>query len=411
MNIEKIECLQLRAPNVNPADCDGSAETAVIRVTADNGVSGVGETDAPPNVIAALLEMPSAHIWNLSIADLLLRENPLEVERLWEKVYEGTIYQARRGVGIMLLAAIDIALHDLRGKVLGLPAYQLLGGAARKEITPYLTLFPSMPQGRSWSQMKEACCHLMRRAVSAGYRAAKMEMLFDKVATDRELIELAYECRKIAGDDMDLMIDVGYRWRNFNVALFALRALEDANLFFVEAPLHTDDLDGLARLADGTLTPVAVGELLQTRHEFRELIERGHCDVIQPDIGRVGGLTEAVRCAKTAADRGLYCIPHAWKTGITVAATRHFAAAVSNCPYSEFCHHDFFPSFLRERLAEPEIEVRKGRWELPDQPGLGIELSEDTIARCLSRPITVIGGSSTDHDRGARSVGQSEVVF
>jgi L-alanine-DL-glutamate epimerase-like enolase superfamily enzyme len=105
-------------------------------------------------------------------------------------------------------------------------------------------------------------------------------------------------------------------------------------LFFVETPLHTDDLDGLARLADATSTPVAAGELLQTRHEFRELMSRGRCDVIQPDLGRVGGLTEAVRCASMAADRGLYCVPHAWKTGLTVAATRHFAAATPNCPYT-----------------------------------------------------------------------------
>ena len=106
-------------------------DTAVVRVIADNGEFGVGETDAPPNVIAALLETPSAHIWSRGIRDLLLGENPLEVERLWDKVYEGTIYHGRRGLGIMLMSAIDIALHDLRGKLLKIPVYQMLGGAAR----------------------------------------------------------------------------------------------------------------------------------------------------------------------------------------------------------------------------------------------------------------------------------------
>jgi L-alanine-DL-glutamate epimerase-like enolase superfamily enzyme len=390
VKIAKIECLELRAPQSNAADCDGAVDTAVIRVTADNGVYGLGETDAPPNAIAALLETSSAHIWSMSIRDLLLGENPLEVERLWDKVYEGTIYHGRRGLGIMLMSAIDNALHDLRGKLSGLPAYQLLGGAARDHITPYLTLFPSMPQGRSWVELKNCCIALMQQAVAAGYHAIKMEMLFYDLVSDREMVNFIHQCRQIAGDEREFMIDVGYRWKNWNDALWVLRNVEDAKLLFVETPLHTDDLDGLARLADGTITPVAVGEFLQTRHEFRELMDRGHCDVIQPDMGRVGGLTEAVRCAHMAAERGVRCIPHAWKTGLTVAATRHFAGAVPNCPHTEFFHHDFFPSFLRAKLAGPEPEMHDGQWTLPDKPGLGIDLNEDVVKQCLVRPPTIV---------------------
>lgn len=390
MKIAKIECLELRAPKANAADCDGAVDTAVIRVTADNGVYGLGETDAPPNAIAALLETPSAHIWSMSIGDLLLGENPIEVERLWDKVYEGTIYHARRGLGIMLMSAIDNALHDLRGKLLGVPVYQLLGGAVRDRVTPYLTLFPSMPQGRSWPEMKNACVVLMKQAVAAGYRAVKMEMLFYDLVSDREMVKFIHECRDIVGKEREFMIDVGYRWKNSNDALWVLRNVEDAKLLFVETPVHTDDIDGLARLADGTTTPVAAGEFLQTRHEFRELMDRGHCDVIQPDLGRVGGLTEAMRCAAMAAERGIRCIPHAWKTGLTVAATRQFAAAVTNCPHTEFFHHDFFPSFLRSKLAGPEPELRDGQWALPEAPGLDVDLNQDVVRQCLVRPPTVI---------------------
>ena len=390
MKIQRIECLQLRAPQVNAADCDGAVDTAVIRVTADNGMQGLGETDAPPNAIAALLETPNAHIWSMSIRALLLGENPLEVERLWDKVYEGTIYHARRGLGIMLMSAIDNALHDLRGKILGLPAYQIAGGAARDKITPYATLFPSMPQGRSWPEMRHACIALMNKALEYGFRAFKMEMLFYDLVDDRQLVDFIHECRKVAGDRTEFMIDVGYRWKNVNDALWVLRRIEDDKLFFVETPVHTDDLDGLARLADATTTPVAAGEFLQTRHEFRELMDRGHCDVIQPDMGRVGGLTEALRCARMAAERGLYSVPHAWKTGLTVAATRHFAAAASCCPYAEFFHQDFFPSFLRSNLAVPEVELVDGQWSLPDRPGLGVELDPETVEAALAAPVTVI---------------------
>lgn len=390
MKIQKIECLQLRAPQVNAADCDGAVDTAVIRVTADNGMTGLGETDAPPNAIAALLATPDAHIWSMSIRSLLLGENPLEVERLWETVYEGTIYHARRGLGIMLMSAIDNALHDLRGKVLGVPAYQLAGGAVRDKVTPYATLFPSMPQGRGWAEMRQACIALMDKALEYGFRAFKMEMLFYDLVGDRQMVDFIHECRKIAGDKTEFMIDVGYRWKNANDALWVLRRVEDDKLFFVETPLHTDDLDGLARLADATTTPVAAGEFLQTRHEFRELMDRGHCDVIQPDMGRVGGLTEALRCARLATDRGVYSVPHAWKTGLTVAATRHFAAAAASCPYAEFFHQDFFPSFLRPNLAVPEVELKDGYWSLPDKPGLGVELDPKTVKAALAAPITVI---------------------
>jgi L-alanine-DL-glutamate epimerase-like enolase superfamily enzyme len=390
MKIQKIECLQLRSPHATPEDCDGAVDTAVIRVTADNGMYGLGETDAPPNAIAALLETPTAHIWSRSVRDILLGQNPLEVEQLWDRFYEGTIYHARRGLGIMLLSAIDIALHDLRGKALGLPVYQLLGGAARAQVIPYATLFPSMPQGRPWAEMQDCCFALIDKALAMGFRAMKMEMLFDELVSDRELVRFIYDCRKRMGDDREYMIDVGYRWKNFNQALTVLRAIEDAHLFFVETPLHTDDLDGLRRLADATSTPVAVGEFLQTRHEFRELMDRGHCDVIQPDLGRVGGITEALRCARLAEERGLYCVPHAWKTGLTAAACRHFGAAVSNCPYTELFHQDLFPSFLRSHLARPEIPFRNGQWALPTEPGIGVEMDEEIVRQCLVKPPTVV---------------------
>lgn len=186
------------------------------------------------------------------------------------------------------------------------------------------------------------------------------------------------------------MVDVGYRWKNFKEALWALRRVEDLQLLFVETPLHTDDLDGLARLAHATTTPVAAGELLQTRHEFRELIERGRCDVIQPDLGRVGGLTEARRCAQMASEKGFYCIPHAWKTGLTVAATHHFGAMTPNCPYVEFFDPGLFPSLLRSRLDGPDPQLQNGSWTLPTTSGLGVTLNPEAVDAYLVKPITTI---------------------
>ena len=172
--------------------------------------------------------------------------------------------------------------------------------------------------------------------------------------------------------------------------LWVLRRIEDDKLSFVETPLHTDDLEGMRRLADATTTPVAAGEFLQTRHEFRELLDAGQCDVIQPDLGRVGGLTEAMRCARMAMDRGRVCIPHAWKTGLTVAATWHFGAVATNSPYVEYFHPELFPSFLRPRLAGPEPELIQGRWGLPTGHGLGVQLDEEIVRQTLVAPVTLI---------------------
>ncbi|MBZ5563913.1 MAG: hypothetical protein LAP13_16020, partial [Acidobacteriia bacterium] len=95
-------------------------------------------------------------------------------------------------------------------------------------------------------------------------------------------------------------------------------------------------------------------------------------------------------CARMAAERGLYCVPHAWKTGLTVAATRHFGAAVANCPYTELFHQDLFPSFLRSQLARPEIPLRDGLWALPSEPGIGVEMDEEIVRQCLVKPPTII---------------------
>jgi L-rhamnonate dehydratase len=171
VKINRIECLQLRSQRLKPGDCDGSVDTAVIRVSSDDGIFGIGETDAPPNVMAALLETPTAHIWSIGIRDLLIGQDPLQVEALWDKIYQGTIYHARRGAGIMLMSAIDIALHDLRGKLLHQPIYKLLGGAVREKVTPYFTLFPGMPEGRCWNDMRCACFGLIEKASEYGARA------------------------------------------------------------------------------------------------------------------------------------------------------------------------------------------------------------------------------------------------
>ncbi len=174
---------------------------------------------------------------------------------------------------------------------------------------------------------------------------------------------------------------MGYCWDNWKIALKNLKILEPFDLYFVETPLRSDDLDGYASLADNTSISIAAGEWLQTRYEFQDLIDRGHIDIAQPDIGRVGGITEAKRVAEYAAIRNRRIIPHCWKTGIGIAASIHLAAASPNVPFIEFLPSELSESPIRRELVKDEPKVKQGRIPLPSKPGLGIELNEAAIGK------------------------------
>jgi L-alanine-DL-glutamate epimerase-like enolase superfamily enzyme len=181
------------------------------------------------------------------------------------------------------------------------------------------------------------------------------------------------------------MIDVGYRWTDSKSAIWTIRQLEESNLYFVETPMRMDDLDGYARLAEAVTTRIAGAELLASRYEAIDLMDRGKVDVIQPDIGRAGGLTECVRIARLADARGLLCTPHGWKSGITIAGEIHLSAAASNVPFIEFMVPELWPSVIRRDLVGPEFTPKNGVIELPRTPGLGVELNDEVVRRLSAR--------------------------
>jgi L-rhamnonate dehydratase len=153
----------------------------------------------------------------------------------------------------------------------------------------------------------------------------------------------------------------------------------DEDIYFIETPLPSDDIDGYAKLAQASPVRVAAGEWLNTRFEFRELIDRNALDVIQPDVGRVGGLTEACRVAATARDRGLTVVPHCWKSAIGIAASAHLAAVSPTCTFIEFLPRELADSRLRRELCSEELPVENGHIPLPSRPGLGISLNEEAL--------------------------------
>jgi L-alanine-DL-glutamate epimerase-like enolase superfamily enzyme len=387
MKITGLEAIVLANPDVDPLACDSSQDAVVVRVHTDEGLVGIGEVDATPHVVKAFIEAPSAHAFSLGIRDLLLGEDPLDTRRLWHKLYTATIMAGRRGMGIHVIGAIDVALWDLRGRAEGRPIWKVLGGAIQPHVIPYASILPSGPPGPSALADATRRMALVREA---GFRAAKIEAVVEVTRGDWDVVEMTRLAREAVGDDVALMLDVGYRWQDAKSALHTLRQLEPLDLFFVETPLRIDSLRAYADLQRQTPIRIAIGELNATRFEFFDLMDVARVDVVQPDIPRVGGFTEALRIAEAAADRGRLVVPHAWNTGVTAAAAIHFAAVTPNCPYVEYLPPAMLGPGLRKDLLAKEPTLVDGVIPLPDEPGLGVELDSDAVARYrltdLARP-------------------------
>lgn len=385
MIITDVNCTVLAVPDCNTDACDSAQDTIIVEVSSDEGHTGIGETDANPWVVKALIEAPGSHIMSLGLKELLIGQDPTQPAALWERLYKFSAMTGRRGAGICAIGALDMAVWDLYGKATGRPVWHLLGGVPKEFVTPYASLLPS---GNTLDEYGRNLIKKAQWARGFGFRAAKMEICIKGPYAhnrlregDEAIVELVRLCREAVGPEMVMMVDVAYAWSDWKEALRVIRRLEPFDLFFLETPLPSDDLDGYSRLAEASEVRIAAGEWLTTRFEFQELMDRGRIDVAQPDIGRVGGLTEAMRVAQMAQDRGKIIVPHCWKTGIGAAATAHFATAASACGLIEFLPPSVAESALRRDLLHEELEILNGNLARPQRPGLGIELNRAAVRR------------------------------
>ena len=379
--IAKLEVIPVYSPASSANDLDGTADTVIVKIFDEDGRYGFGEADAPPSAIKAFIEMPTAHLWSRNASEILVGQDPIEIAAIWQKLYDGTFWPGRRGLGIHAISAIDIALHDLAGKQLGLPAYKLMGGARREKLRPYCTIYPGLAQGRTIDELMKEIGRQFEAALNAGFRAVKMEVLFYDLVTDQELVNLIGDGRHMLGDNILMAVDFGYRWHNWHDALYVLERIKDHNIFFAEATLQHDDIEGHARLAERSSIRICGAEAAATRFEIREWINKGKVGVVQPNIGRGGGLTEIRRIADFCELMGAEVVPHGWKTGITSAVGRHFQAACPASPIFEYVSPLVFESPMRRELISPEPTITDGFMELPTGPGLGIELNDELVAR------------------------------
>ncbi len=367
MNITEIEGVMVRLPTVERIG-DGCQNILIILVHTDEGITGIGEAHTNPLVNKAVLDAPLCSVSAEGLRSLLIGENPLHIGRLWDKMNKHTQTYGRRGVVMHVISGIDLALWDILGKAAGMPVHQLLGGARHQHFDVYASDL-SQPT-------LEATLDRARRHKENGYKAVKFGW-GDLGDDPRRDVKKTAEMRNVLGDDIDIMIDMGFAVP-LEDAIFLGRAFADYGVYFLEEPLSPDDLDGFAKLTAVSPTPIATGEKESTVYAYRDLMERGGLRIIQPDIARVGGISEAMRIAALAEARGVRMIPHCWSTDILVSATLQVIATLRDCPYLEYNVTD---NPLRTDLLIDPLRPTKGRIEVPTGPGLGIELNPDTIEK------------------------------
>lgn len=379
MKITNVEVLVLKSQGLynRPEGSEeplGPTYMGLVRVSTDAGITGYSDMETSAPVAKAAVEAPSWSETGMEffegLASLIVGENPLEPERLWYKMYRGSIYYGRRGAAIQAISAIDIALWDIMGKYYGQPVCVLLGARWRDKVRAYAsTLFRPTP-----AAMREAA----RRYLDQGFTAIKFGwgVFGEDPRRDVELVEAA---RVEIGDRTDLLIDTGwFVERTAKQAIQVVRSLEPYRPFFIEELLHPEDYDGYREVADSVETLIACGEQEATEWGFRELIDRAKVDVLQPDLTRCGGFTAARKIVHMAEMANVLVIPHSWSSDLLTAASLHLNAFQRRAVFIEF--NTSQGPLSREMVKQP-LRLEDSYLTVPSGPGLGVEVDERVIEK------------------------------
>ena len=369
MKITDVEAIVLRQAVVNEGIADGSQDDLVVRIHTDEGITGIGEVDSSPELVQALVQAPSSHAVAVSLRDVLIGEDPLDVERLWHKMYRGLIYFGRRGIAIHAISGLDIALWDIKGKALGKPVCELLGTPQRDRVRAYASML--MPD--TTDEVTEAITALKEQnftAVKLGWGPLGQDSKQD--------VALAAAAKEAAGDGVEIMIDSGLGYvADAKRAIEVAREYEQIGIYWLEEPFEPDEYEAYAELADTVDIRVTAGEQDATWWGFRELIDRAHVDLVQPDVTRCGGITETLRIAELAHSQGKETVPHAWKSGIIKAASLHCNAVMPDGIWQEYCVAD---TPIAKTLTVQRLPIEAdGCVAVPTTPGLGVDLDEDVL--------------------------------
>jgi L-alanine-DL-glutamate epimerase-like enolase superfamily enzyme len=368
MKIREIRCAGLRGATpeggwsneLQPDDCVHT----LIAVHTDEGVVGLGSVFTSEALVRAALQL---------LRPLYVGETALEPERVSEKLHQNMFWLGRGGSVTHAISGIDIALWDLLGKATGQPVGRLLGGRYRERVQPYASLLMDEP-----TRLKD---HLQRVAAD-GFRAFKIGWgPFGRrsAATDEAIVRAA---REAIGPDAKLMVDAGgsdAHWNNgYKWAINTARMLADYDVHWFEEALRPDAIEDFTLLREHSPVRISGGEVLTRRQAFQPWLVGRALDIIQPDVTKVGGISEERRIAWMAEDNGVQFIPHGWNTAVGLAADLHLASAIPGTDLVEYL------------TGSPFIdEITLGGWHLdadgmlpiPTSPGLGLELDPQAVAK------------------------------
>ncbi|MDJ0757051.1 MAG: mandelate racemase/muconate lactonizing enzyme family protein [Ardenticatenaceae bacterium] len=346
------------------------ARTAlIIKVVTDDGTVGWGEAfchDAGRAIEAIISQTFRPH---------LIGRNPLEINVLWDHLYNWTKDYGQKGIVISALSAVDIALWDILGKVSDLPIVTLLGGQFYDRIQGYATGLYM----RDAADDRQNLADEARSYIEEGFKHLKMKVGYG-LAKD---ISIVTAVREAVGDDIHLMIDANHAY-DATTAIRLGKKLSHLNIDWFEEPVSPEDIEGYAEVRQAIDIPVAGGEAEFTRFGFRQLLTQRAVDIVQPDICAAGGLTEGRRIADMARTWHTRCIPHVWGTAIGRAASLHFIASLPPTPPALFPQKallelDLTPHPLRDEVVLNPPEVVNGWVTVPQAPGLGVEVNESFL--------------------------------
>jgi len=353
---------------------EGFAGWIMVRIYTDEGITGTGES-----------------YWGIGVREViellkprLIGRDPTNVERLYQDLYRGlAACGGLAGVAVTAISGIEIALWDIAGKALNAPVYKLLGGKYRDRIRLYADCGVPGPRPEDFAAKAQ-------EIRDRGFTAVKFDLdrtsprewqmdPYNRCLSPREvrhLLSLAEGAREGVGDDLDLLIDLHWAYTP-NAALQLAKGMEELGLLWLEDPIPPENVDALARLTDATSTPICTGENLYTRHGFRELIEKQAANILAPDIPKVGGLFESRKIADMADTYYLVLGPHNVSSPLGTMAAAHVCAAIPNFLVLEY-HFEDLPWWDDLIVGDGPV-IRDGFIDLPEKPGLGVELNEDAV--------------------------------
>ena len=366
----------MKITNVTPYPVQDGRDALFVVVDTDEGISGVGEAGVTPR-LQAIATCVEQHF-----KPFLIGEDPFRIEHLWQRMFRGGFFPGGKIIS-SALSAVDIALWDIKGKALGVPVYELLGGRARDRVVCY-----PHNGGSSIDALVESCLHTK----DAGWKFVRFSPptdgdLFEPARAVRQSISMVEAVRRSVGNDIEICFDVHTRFDPPDTIQFC-RAVEPYRPFFIEDPIRSENPGTFRHLRQHISVPLAAGEQFASKWEFRELIEEELIDYARVDLCIVGGITEAKKIAGWAETHYIKLATHNPLGPVSTAACLALNLASSNVGVMELPRQ---PGTALTDVVPVQVEWQDGYLLPPERPGLGIEFDRDAAARLTQQQPTERG--------------------